>query len=125
MSLRIPVHVNISMRITNRGCMPLTLRQIRQNCQKARTTMERARTEHFALGAFNLDNQETLVAVCKAAKAKNAPVMVEVSKGEVDAMGLDNVRDMVDNYKADYGLEMYINLDHSPSVADAIAGIEA
>ena len=105
--------------------MPLTLRQIRENCQKARTTMQRARDEHFALGAFNLDNQETLIAVAKAAKNKNAPVLVEVSKGEVDALGLDNVRDMVENYKADYGIEMYINLDHSPSVEDAIAGIEA
>lgn len=87
--------------------------------------MQRARDEHYALGAFNLDNQETLIAVAKAAKAKNAPVLVEVSKGEVDAMGLDNVRDMVENYKAEYGVEMYINLDHSPSVEDAIDGIEA
>ena len=87
--------------------------------------MARARTEKFAVGAFNLDNQETLKAVVKAAKAKNAPVLVEVSKGEVDALGLDNVRDMVDNYKQEYGVEMYINLDHSPIVADAIDGIEA
>jgi fructose/tagatose bisphosphate aldolase len=32
---------------------------------------------------------------------------------------------MVDNYKREYGIEMYVNLDHSPSVEDAIAGIEA
>jgi fructose-bisphosphate aldolase, class II len=105
--------------------MPLTLQQIRKNCQLARSTFERARNEHFALGAFNLDNQETLVAVVKAAAAKKAPVLVEVSKGEVDAMGLDNIRDMVNNYKYQFGLEMYINLDHSPTVEDAIAGIEA
>jgi fructose-bisphosphate aldolase class II len=105
--------------------MPLTLRQIRQNCAEARETMARARAEHFALGAFNLDNQETLVAVARAAQKKNAPVLVEVSKGEVDALGLDNVRELVDNYKADFGLEMYVNLDHSPTVEDAIDGIEA
>lgn len=105
--------------------MPMTLREIRESCQKARATMQRARDEHFALGAFNLDNQETLIAVARAAKAKNAPVLVEVSKGEVDAMGLDNVRDMVENYKVQYGIEMFINLDHSPSVEDAIDGIEA
>ncbi len=87
--------------------------------------MARARAEYFALGAFNLDNQETLRAVAQAASSKNAPVLVEVSQGEVDALGLDNVRDMVDNYKAILGLEMYINLDHSPSVAAAKAGIEA
>ncbi len=105
--------------------MPLTLRQIRQNCADARETMERARREHYALGAFNLDNQETLRAVAQAAKNKNAPVLVEISQGEVDALGLENVRDMVDNYKAILGIEMYINLDHSPSVAAAKAGIDA
>jgi len=105
--------------------MPLTLPEIKASCQKARTTFTRARREHFALGAFNLDNQETLIAVARAAAAKKAPVLVEVSKGEVDAMGLDNIRDMVDNYKREYNLEMYINLDHSPSVKDAIAGIMA
>ncbi len=87
--------------------------------------MERTRVEKFAVGAFNLDNQETLIAVARAAKEKRAPVMVELSKGEVDALGLENIRDMVENYKAQYGIEMYINLDHSPSVEDAIAGIEA
>ena len=81
--------------------------------------------KRFALGAFNLDNQETLIAVAKAAATKKAPVLVEVSKGEVDALGLENVRDMVENYKAEYGIEMYINLDHSPSVEDALDGIEA
>lgn len=105
--------------------MSLSLRQMRENCQKARDTMSRARTEHFSLGAFNLDNQETLIAVARAAAAKKAPVLVEISQGEVDALGLENVRDMVDNYKQELGVEMYINLDHSPSVASAIAGIEA
>jgi len=98
---------------------------MRENCQKAREAMARARAEHFALGAFNLDNQETLKAVVRAAASKNAPVLVEISQGEVEAMGLDNVRGMVDNYKKELGVEIYINLDHSPTIAAAIAGIEA
>ena len=87
--------------------------------------MQRARTEHFAFGAFNLDDEPTLKAVVQAAIKKKAPVLVEVSQGEVDTIGLDNIRDLVDNFKAAYGLEMYINLDHSPSVEAAKAGIEA
>ncbi len=105
--------------------MPLTMTQIRQNCADARKAFARARAEQFALGAFNLDNQETLIAVVRAAVAKRAPLLVEASQGEVDAMGLDNIRDMVDNYKYQYGVEIYINLDHSPTVKDAVAGIEA
>ena len=102
-----------------------TLTQMRKNCQAARAAFARARKEHFALGAFNLDNQETLIAVARAAIAKKAPVLVEVSQGEVEAMGLENIRDMVDNYKQQYGIEMYVNLDHSPTVKDALAGITA
>lgn len=105
--------------------MPLTLRQIRENTQDARGLMERAHKEGFAVGAFNIDNQETLKAVVRAAISKKSPLMVEVSKGEVDALGLDNIRDMVDNYKQEFDVEIYINLDHSPTVEDAMAGIEA
>lgn len=105
--------------------MPLTLQQIRSNCAHARARMDQARTEHWAFGAFNLDDEATLRAVIQAALKKHAPVLVEVSQGEVDDIGLDNVRDLVDNFKADYGVEVYINLDHSPSVDAAKAGIEA
>lgn len=87
--------------------------------------MAQARAEHWAFGAFNLDDEATLKAVVNAALAKNAPVLVEVSQGEVDDIGLDTVRDMVDNFKAQYGVEIYINLDHSPSVEAAKDGIEA
>tara|TARA_B100001105_G_scaffold255299_1_gene253990 strand:+ start:3247 stop:4158 length:912 start_codon:yes stop_codon:yes gene_type:complete len=96
--------------------MGLTIQQIRDNTTRARHLMQRSRQQHFAVGAFNIDNQETLIAVARAAQKLNAPVMVEVSDGEVKAMGLENLRDMVDNYKQEYGVEMYINLDHSPTV---------
>ncbi len=105
--------------------MPLTLDEIRRNCATARRRMTQAREEHWAFGAFNLDDEPTLKAVVLAAKAKNAPVLVEVSQGEVDTIGLTTVRDMVDNFKREYGVEMYVNLDHSPSVEAAKAGIEA
>lgn len=105
--------------------MSLTIDQIRKNCADAREAMLRARKGKYAIGAFNIDNQETLIAIARAAKKLKAPVMVEVSQGEVDALGLHNVRDLVDNYKQEFGIEMYINLDHSPSVAAAKAGIEA
>ncbi len=105
--------------------MGLSIKEIRDNCLRARHLMQRSHQQKFAVGAFNIDNQETLVAVARAAQAKNSPVMIEVSHGEVEAMGLENVRDMVDNYIAEYGVEMYINLDHSPTVEDAKRGIDA
>jgi len=102
-----------------------SIREIRDNCLKARHLMQRSRQQAFAVGAFNVDNQETLIAVCQALKNKQSPAMVEVSHGEVEAIGLDNLRDLVDNYKAQFGIELFINLDHSPTVEDAKRGIDA
>lgn len=105
--------------------MGLTIKEIRDNTIRARHLMQRSRSQGFAVGAFNIDNQETLIAVAKAAQKLNAPVLVEVSDGEVKALGLENIRDMVDNYRAEYGIEMYINLDHSPTVEDCKRAIDA
>lgn len=104
--------------------MCLSISQIRANTLRARHLYQRTRRQKFAVGAFNIDNQETLIAVARAAQKLNSPVMVEVSDGEVKAIGLENIRDMVDNYKKEYGVEMYINLDHSPAVDDCKRAID-
>jgi fructose/tagatose bisphosphate aldolase len=57
--------------------MSLTLNQMRENSARARELMHRARTERFAVGAFNLDNQDILKAVVRAAIVKQSPVLVE------------------------------------------------
>lgn len=105
--------------------MSLSIAEIRDNTLRARHLMQRSRQQHFAVGAFNIDNQETLIAIARAAQKLNAPVLVEVSQGEVEAMGVDNVRDLVDNYKKEYGIEMYLNLDHSPTVDACKKAIDA
>ncbi len=105
--------------------MALTISEIRDRTTRARHLMQRSRQQKFAVGAFNIDNQETLIAVSRAAQKLNSPVLVEVSDGEVKALGLDNIRDMVDNYREEYGVEMYINLDHAPTVEACKRAIDA
>ncbi len=105
--------------------MGLSIKQIRDSTVRARHLMQRSRAQKFAVGAFNIDNQETLIAVARAAQKLQAPVLIEVSDGEVKALGLENIRDMVDNYREEYGVEMYINLDHSPTVEDCKRAIDA
>src|SRR5262249_12339802 len=95
------------------------------NTESARVLYARTRKERFAIGAFNVDNQETLIAIARAAATRKSPVVVEASHGEVEMIGLHILRAMVDNYKAEFGIEMYINLDHSPSVKAAKAAIDA
>ncbi len=105
--------------------MGLTISEIRDRTLRARHLMQRSRQQGFAVGAFNIDNQETLIAVCRAAQKLNSPVLIEVSQGEVDALGLENIRDLVDNYRDEYGIEIYINLDHSPTVEACKRAIDA
>ena len=103
----------------------MTLTEIKKHTAAARELMARARENHFAVGAFNIDNQDTLIAIVRAAQKLNSPVLVEVSHDEVGAVGLDNIRDMVSNYSRDFGVEMYLNLDHAPTVEDCKMAIDA
>ena len=106
--------------------MSLIAEQIYENTARARELMHRSRQEGFAVGAFNIDNQETLQAISQAAQKLQAPVMVEVSAGEVETMGgCQNIRDMVSNYRSTYNIEMYINLDHAPTVELCQQAIDA
>lgn len=105
--------------------MGISIREIRDNTTRARHLMQRSRQQHFAVGAFNIDNQDTIIAVAKAAQKLNSPILMEVTHDEITAMGADNIRDLVDNYKREYGIEVYVNLDHSPSVEAAKRGIDA
>jgi len=106
--------------------MGLSIAEIRDSTVRARHLMQRTRNQHFAVGAFNIDNQETLEAICRAAQKLNSPVLVEVSEGECEYLGgMENVRDMVDNYIENYGIEMYINLDHAPTVETCKQAIDS
>ena len=53
--------------------MGLTIKQIRQNTTRARHLMQRTRAQGFAVGAYNIDNQETLIAVARAAQKMDSP----------------------------------------------------
>ncbi len=87
--------------------------------------MLRAHQQKFAVGAFNIDSQDILISVIKAAAELRAPVIINLSEAEVEAIGLENARDLVDNYKEQYGVEAYLNLDHGPSVRLAKEAIDA
>ena len=103
----------------------MTIREIRERTLRAQHLMQRARRQHFAVGAFNVGDQETLRAIAAAAKKMDSPVLVEISQSECAAMGIENMRNLVDNYRREMGIEMYINLDHAPTVEICKRAIDA
>ena len=98
---------------------------VRDRTDRARGLFQRTREERFAVGAFNVDNFETLRAIALAAAATRAPVLFEVSASEVAVLGLTNLRSLVDNTVEELGIEAYLNLDHAPSVDLALAAMDA
>ena len=89
----------------------------------ARDWLNRAKEEHFAIGAFNAANIETIKAIVAAAKNTNAPVIIEASQGEVSYIGGKNFVAIVRNAAEETGLPIFTNLDHSPTLDAARQGL--
>src|SRR3990167_4169376 len=90
----------------------------------AKDWFEKAQSEGWAIGAFNVDNMDIFKAVCLAGKNKKSPVMLEFSQGEVDYFGLKNIVDLIVNAREEYKIPILLNLDHAKNVDFCIAAIE-
>lgn len=81
----------------------------------------KAQSEGWAIGAFNVDNLDIFKAICEAGKKMKSPVMLEFSQGEVGYFGIDNIVDLVENARKEYGIPVLLNLDHAKKVEDCLA----
>lgn len=91
----------------------------------AQDIFKKAQNEGWALGAFNAANIETLKAIVSAANKLRSPVIIESSSGETEFFGPENLVDVVSNFRREFNLPIFINLDHSPSEEEVEVGIEA
>lgn len=87
--------------------------------------LERAQSEGWALGAFNASNIETVKAIVQAANKLQAPVIIESSTGETEYFGAKNLVDIIQNYREELNIPIFVNLDHSQSEEASREGIEA
>ena len=87
--------------------------------------LQRATKEHWALGHFNISNLEQLCALCDAAKECSSPLLIGTSEGERDFIGLRQAVALVQAFKEESGLPLFLNADHSKSVESAKKAIDA
>lgn len=80
-----------------------------------REYISEAEQKEIAIGHFNISNSEGFWAVVGAAKKLNLPVIIGVSEGERDFIGIKQVKALVDTVKAD-GLPVFLNADHTYSI---------
>jgi fructose/tagatose bisphosphate aldolase len=91
----------------------------------AREWLEKAKKEGFAIGALNVANLPTFKAIVTVAAEKKSPVIIESSPGETKWMGAENVVDVAKNYSEEFGIPIFVNLDHAETFEQCMEGIEA
>ncbi|NIA07343.1 MAG: class II fructose-1,6-bisphosphate aldolase [Actinobacteria bacterium] len=66
----------------------------------------------FAVGAFNVNNMELLQAIVEAAKAENAPLILQISKGARAYADIKYLKAMIDVAVAQSDLPIAVHCDH-------------
>ncbi len=93
-----------------------------------REVIQQAQKDKVAIGHFNVSTLEMCTAVITAAKETQHPVIIGVSEGERDHIGIQNIVQIVKRAREE-GVPVYLNADHTYSferVAEAIdAGFDA
>jgi fructose-bisphosphate aldolase class II len=85
----------------------------------------RAAKEGWAVGHFNISNLEQLRAIMEAAKKFKAPIMIGLSEGERKFFGLRQAVAMIQTFREEYDIPVFLNPDHSHSVELAKQAFDA
>lgn len=84
-----------------------------------------ARENKVAVGHFNISNTEGLWAVFRAAQSLNVPVIIGVSEGERDFIGVKQVAALVKSIREEFDYPIYLNADHTYSFERVKESIDA
>jgi len=80
-----------------------------------REYVKEAEEKKVAIGHFNISNLEGLWGVFRAAQTLSVPVIIGVSEGERDFIGVKQVRALVDSIQKEYDYPIFLNADHTYS----------
>lgn len=78
----------------------------------AQDLLHRARTGGYAIGAFNMHNEETTQALLAAAESCDAPVFLQVGRAIIPHMGVRRAYEMTRRVAAESDAVHVIHLDH-------------
>lgn len=90
-----------------------------------REYVQEAKEKKVAIGHFNISDTEGLWAVFHAAKSLNVPVIIGVSEGERDFIGVEQVSALVKSIRDEYGYPIFLNADHTYSFERVKEAIDA
>jgi len=81
--------------------------------------LREAREKQVAVGHFNFSDLTALRAAAESARELRLPVMVGVSEGEREFVGVRESAALVECIRDEHGQEIYLNADHTHSIAHA------
>ncbi len=84
-----------------------------------REVLIKADREHKAIGHFNFSELVAFNAIVAAARFLQLPVMVGISEGERDFVGVRQAAAMVRSIRENDGIAIFLNADHTHSIAKA------
>jgi len=79
--------------------------------------LEKAKKEHYALPAFNVNNMEMALAIGEAVEECRAPVILQVSQGNIKYAGLEMATSLVRFIADSVSVPVAMHLDHGKSFA--------
>ncbi len=88
-------------------------------------TVWEAREKKVAVGHFNISNLEALWGIFRAAQSLNVPVIIGVSEGERDFVGVKLVANAVKSIREEFDYPIYLNADHTYSFDRVKEAIDA
>jgi fructose-bisphosphate aldolase class II len=87
--------------------------------------LAKAQANGVVVGHFNVSDLALLKAVFAAAHELNVPVIVGVSKGERDFIGVREIVVLVQMLREEFDFPIFLNADHTHSLPDAIEAARA
>jgi fructose-bisphosphate aldolase, class II len=87
--------------------------------------IHQAEANHTAIGHFNISTLDALWAIVAAAREVDVPVIIGVSEGERDFMGVAQVAALVRSIADQTGHPIYLNADHTYSLKRIREVVEA
>ncbi len=75
---------------------------------------EKSMKDHFAIGAFNVNNMEIIQAITDAAAEENSPVILQASSSAIKYARVGYLRKMVEASLDQYDIPVVLHLDHGP-----------
>ena len=75
---------------------------------------EKSMKEHFAIGAFNVNNMEIIQGIVDAAAKQNSPVILQASSGAIKYARVNYLMKMVEAALEEHDIPVALHLDHGP-----------